>query len=238
MRGEARSGWGPRPQAWGGAPQVDTRDRFLVRTYNTLFGAIVLFAAIEAGLFLSGLAAPIAGAMLGTSWLLVLGGFMVVSWLASHAARSATSTSVQLLALGGFVAAEALIFVPLLYLADHYAPGSIQSAGLVTILGFGGLTAVAFTTRKDFSFLGGLLRWGGILAVVLIAASLVFGFQLGTFFSVAMVGFAGAAILYDTSRILRDYPEDRFVAAALELFSSVALMFWYVLRLFMGSRRN
>jgi FtsH-binding integral membrane protein len=217
---------------------VDTREKFLVRTYNTLFGAIILFAAIEVALFMSGAAAHIAVAMLGTSWLLVLGGFMVVSWLASHAAHSASSRGVQLLALGGFVLAEAIIFVPLLYIANAYAPGAISSAGLVTILGFGGLTGIAFWTRKDFSFLGGLLRWGGILVLVLIAASVLFGFQLGTFFSVAMVGFAGAAILYDTSRIMRDFPEDRYVAAALELFSSVALMFWYVLRLFLGSRRS
>ena len=55
-----------------------------------------------------------------------------------------------------------------------------------------------------------------------------------------MVGFAGAAILYDTSNVLTRFPEDRYVAAALQLFSSVALMFWYVLRIMMsmsGSRR-
>jgi hypothetical protein len=51
-----------------------------------------------------------------------------------------------------------------------------------------------------------------------------------------MIGFAGAAILYDTSNVLHHYPEDRYVGAALQLFASVALMFWYVLRLFMGSR--
>jgi FtsH-binding integral membrane protein len=45
---------------------------------------------------------------------------------------------------------------------------------------------------------------------------------------------AGAAILYDTSNVLLRFPEDRYVAAALELFASVALMFWYVLRLFMS----
>ena len=66
--------------------------------------------------------------------------------------------------------------------------------------------------------------------------SVIFGFQLGTWFSVAMVGLAGAAILYDTSRVLRRYPEDRYVAAALQLFASVALMFWYVLQLFIAAR--
>jgi uncharacterized protein len=217
--------------------ETDTRERFIVRTYNHLFGAIVAFAAIEVALFATGAALVIARAMVGTSWLLVLGGFMVVSWLASHAAHTAVSKPAQYLALAGFVVAEAIVFVPLLVIANLRAPGAIQSAGLVTMLGFAALTGIAFWTRKDFSFLGGLLRWAGVCALLLILAGVIFGFQLGVFFSVAMVAFAGAAILYDTSNVLHHFPEDRYVAAALQLFSSVALMFWYVLRIFMSSRR-
>lgn len=198
--------------------------------------AICAFAAIEVGLFMSGLAESIARVMLGGSWLIVLGAFMIVSWLGSRVAARSESQGAQLAGLAGIVVAQAIIFVPLLYMANAYAPGAIQSAALVTIIGFAGLTAIAWQTKKDFSFLGGMLRWGGVLALVLIVASLIFGFELGTFFSVAMVGFAGAAILYDTSNILRDYPEDRHVSAALQLFSSVALMFWYVLRIFMSRR--
>jgi FtsH-binding integral membrane protein len=93
---------------------------------------------------------------------------------------------------------------------------------------------VAFATRKDFSFLRGVLMWGGVVAMLAIVGGILFGFELGTWFSVAMVGFAGAAILYDTSNVLHHFPEDRYVGAALQLFASVALMFWYVLRLFMG----
>ncbi len=93
-----------------------------------------------------------------------------------------------------------------------------------------------FFTGKDFSFLGGILKWLGVLAIIAIVVGVLTGFNLGTWFSVAMIGFAGAAILYDTSNVLHHYPEDRYVAASLELFASVALMFWYVLRLFMSSR--
>jgi FtsH-binding integral membrane protein len=78
--------------------------------------------------------------------------------------------------------------------------------------------------------------WGGIVAMVLIVAGVIFVFQMGTFFSVAMVALAGASILYDTSNVLHHYSEDRYVAASLELFASVALMLWYVLRLFMSRR--
>ena len=46
-----------------------------------------------------------------------------------------------------------------------------------------------------------------------------------------MVIFAGAAILYQTSNILRHYRTDQHVAAALALFAAIALLFWYILRL-------
>ena len=149
---------------------------------------------------------------------------------------NATSLATQYAALTGFVVAEAIIFVPLLYIANTKAPGTIQSAALVTMMGFVGLTAVAFSTRKDFSFLGSTLRWIGVMALVLIVASVIFGFELGTWFSIGMVTFAGVAVLYDTSNVLHHFPEDRYVGAAMQLFASVALMFWYVLRIFIGSR--
>ena len=216
---------------------VDARARFIFRTYTHLAGAIAAFTLIEVFLFKSGLAVTIAKAMLGTSWLLVLGAFMIISWFASRIAFSATSPAAQYAALGGFVVAEALIFVPLLFIAQAYAPGVIQSAAIVTLMGFAGLTAIAFISRQAFSFFGGLLKWGFIMALVAIVGGVIFGFQLGLWFSVIMVALAGAAILYDTSNIIRYFPEDRYVGAALQLFASVALMFWYVLRIFLSARR-
>ena len=217
-----------------GALDASARSKFIARTYGHLFAAIAGFTALEVFLFSNGMAENIARAMFQASWLLILGGFMIVGYLASWGAARAQSMPAQYLALGAYVVAEALIFVPLLYIANDIAPGAISSAAVVTLLGFAGLTAVAVSTGKDFSFLGSFLRWGGIVAILLIVASVLFGFQLGTFFSVAMIAFAGAAILYSTSKVLRTYPEDRYVSASLELFASVALMFWYVLRLFMS----
>lgn len=214
---------------------VEARARFIMRTYAHLMGAILAFAAIEVFLFSSGIAPAIAST-LGGNWLLVLGGFMVVGFLASRAAHSVTSKTAQYLGLGAYVVAQAILFVPLLYIAQSIAPGTIQSAATVTLVGCGGLTAVVFTTKKDFSFLGTIVRWGFVLALVAIVAGLIFGFQLGTFFSVAMVGLAGASVLWDTSNVLHHFPEDRYVGAALQLFASIAVMFWYVLRLFVGNR--
>jgi FtsH-binding integral membrane protein len=218
------------------AMAVDARATFIVRTYNHLFAAILGFTAFELLLFTTGAAETIAQTLLGVNWLFVLGGFVVVSWIATRAAHTATSKGAQYAALIGFVLAEAIIFVPLLYIANHYAPGAIESAAGVTLVGFAILTGIAFWTRKDFSFLRNVLMWAGALALVAIVAGVIFGFQLGTWFSVGMVGLAGAAILYDTSNIIHHYPPERYVAAALQLFASVAMMFWYVLRIFTGSR--
>ena len=216
------------------ALDAESRSAFIWRTYGHLAAAIIAFGAIETYLFENGYAERIAQSMLGVNWLLILGAFMVVGWLASRTAHRVESKPMQYLALAGFVLAQAIIFVPLLYVAMRVQPAIIESAASVTLMGVAGLTAVAFITRKDFSFLRGVLVWGGVLALIAIVASVLFGFHMGTWFPIAMIGFAGAAVLYDTSNVLHHYPEDRHVAAALELFGSIALMFWYVLQLFLA----
>jgi len=217
---------------------VGARSQFITRTYAHLLGAIVAFTAIEMVIFATGAAESIARALLSVpgGWLVVLGGLMVVSWIASRTALTASSAAAQYAALGAFVTAEALIFVPLLFIAGQYYPGVITSAAAITLIGFTGLTAIAFITRKDFSFLGGLLRWGMLCALLAIVGAVIFGFTLGPFFCVAMIALAGAAVLHDTSDVLHRYPHDRHVAASLQLFASIALMLWYVISLLMSSR--
>jgi len=214
------------------------REGFIARTYGHLLGAIAAFTLIEIFLFANGYAEPMAEKMLTTSWLLVLGGFIIVATGGSHIAHRARTKGVQYLGLAAVVVAEAVIFVPLLWLANEYAPGAINSAAMVTALGFGALTIIAVVSGKDFSFLRAFLMWGGAVALLLIVAGVAFGFDLGAVFSVGMVGFAGATILYDTSNILRYFPADRYVSASLQLFTSVMLLFWYVLSLFLRFGRD
>ena len=236
------SRFSPRPAGFTGSAQPvalrseEVRAEFITRTYAHLFGAVLAFTLLEMAYFKTGLALPMAWAMLSTSWLLVLGGFVVVSWLASRIAHVAEAPATQYAALAGYVITESIIFVPLLVIAQLRAPGVIQSAAAVTLFGFTGLTVLVVASRKDFSFLGGLLGWCGVVALMLIVSGAIFGFELGTFFSVAMIALAGGAVLHDTSKVLHHFPEDRYVAASLELFASVALMFWYVLRLYLSRR--
>jgi FtsH-binding integral membrane protein len=212
---------------------VEDRSNFIWKCYAHTVGAILAFAAVSVYLFTSGISAAIAAPMMN-NWFLVLGAFILASWGATHVAHRIESRNAQYAAFAAFVVVEALIFAPMLYIAYMMEPGIIDSAAGVTILGSVGLIAVAMITRKDFSFLRGMLVWIGILALVAIAGALLFGFELGTWFSVAMIGFAGAAVLYDTSNILHHYPQDRYVAASMQLFASIAMMFWYILRLFMS----
>jgi len=227
-----------RAAAHGIERAAEDRGAFLGRVYAHLLGAILAFVGVEVFFFKTGLALTLSKALLGVNWMLVLGGFMVCGWMARGPASRAASPGAQYAGLGLYVLAQAVIFAPMLYIAESYADGGvIRSAAILTVLAFVGLTLIVLQTGKDFTFMGGMLRWGGIVALIAIGGGVFFGWALGTWFSVAMIGLAGAAILYDTSKIVSDWPGDRHVAAALELFASVALLFWYILRLLMGSRR-
>jgi len=215
------------------AASVEDRSDFIWKCYAHVVGAIIAFAAIQVYFFQSGISERIAAPMLN-NWLMVLGAFILASWGATHVAHRVQSRNAQYAAFAAFIFVEALIFAPMLYIAAMTQPGVIDSAAGVTVLGCVGLIATAMITRKDFSFLRGLLTWMFFLAMAGIVGSLIFGFQLGTWFSVAMIGFAGAAVLYDTSNIMHHYPQDKYVAASMALFASIALMFWYILRLFMS----
>ena len=215
----------------------EQRARFIRNTYMLLAAAILAFVVIEGLLWVSGAAIEILSVLtMGGSmgWLLVLAAFMGVSFLANRWAMSDTSTGTQLLGLGLYVVAEAVIFVPLIGYA-MYASGDfsvLAKAGIVTVGLFLGLTATVFLTRSDFSFLGPILAIGGFVALGFIVASALFGFSLGSLFAFVMVAFAGTAILYNTSNVLHQYNTNQHVAASLTLFASIALLFWYILSIF------
>ncbi|MDJ0703414.1 MAG: Bax inhibitor-1 family protein [Leptolyngbyaceae cyanobacterium MO_188.B28] len=218
------------------------RAQFIQKTYTHLAGAIGAFILVEFLLFQTGIAGALTKFVLGSrfSWLMILGAFSLLGWFSRGLAAKADEIGTQYAGLGIYVVAQALIFAPLLYIAKYFSdPTVIPTAAILTLLMFGGLTAIAFTTKTDFTFLGGILKIGGFVALGLILCSVLFGFTLGLLFSVVMVVFASAAILYDTSKVMHHYSSQQYVAASLELFASVALLFWYILRIVMtiSSRR-
>ena len=218
---------------------VDARLSFIRKTYLHLAAAIMAFVGVEFAIFQTGIDQLFLGLMLSwgqLSWLLTLGVFMAVGYAANRMAMSNASQGLQYAGLGLYVLAEAIIFVPLLYMATAYSdPTVIPAAGFITLSVFSVLTGYVFVSKQDFSFLGPALAIGGAAAMALILAGYFFGFSLGLFFAGAMVVLSAVYILYYTSNVLHHYNTDQHVAASLALFSSVALLFYYVLMLLMGS---
>jgi FtsH-binding integral membrane protein len=233
---------------------VSDRVSFIRKTYAHLFGAILAFAGLLYLLITSEtlgrkVSGPIIEFALGgrANWAIVLGAFIAVSWIADYWARHATSRALQYIGLGIYVVAEALIFLPLLFIVavktseivarTGHEPHILRDAAYTTLAIFGALTASVFITKKDFSWMrSGLIMLSGA-AMALIALSLLFGFNLGLAFSIGMVVLAAGYILYQTSQVLAHYDPQQHVAAALALFSSVALLFWYVIRIFLRMRQ-
>jgi uncharacterized protein len=216
------------------------RAEFIRKTYTHVAAAVGAFALLEALLFASGIAEPLANFFLSSrvGWLAILAGFSLVGWLARSLASNADRNT-QYFGLGIEVVAQAIVFVPLIYMATMYAgPTVLPTAAILTATLFAGLTAIVFVTKKDFSFLGGFLMVGGLIALGLVVCSALFGFSLGLIFSAAMVAFAAVAILYDTSKVMHHYSTDQYVGASLEIFASVALLFWYVLQVVMSLSRR
>ena len=228
------------------------RATFIRRTYAHLAGAILAFVALETLIF--GVLRPmnVAGfdSALGSmfsnrfSWLIVMVAFMGASYLARYWAFNGGNPALQYAGLGLYVVAEALIFVPILFVAMYLIPSEaghqfdlVGQAGILTLALFAGLTSVVFITGKDFSFLGPIIATAGFIALGVIICAMIFGFTLGLLFSLAMIVLAAGAILYDTSNILHKFRMDQHVAASLSLFASVALLFYYVLLALMQSRR-
>lgn len=214
------------------------RASFIKRTYVHLAGAIAVFAVLEAALIQSGVANKFMAVLAGSSysWLIVLGLFMVVSTVANKWAHSGVSREKQYMGLGLFIVAESIIFMPLIFMALVRDPSGtlLQNAAVVTAALVVGLTFTAFSTKVNFSFMGRFLMIGGFIAMGLILASILFGFSLGLWFSGAMILFAAGSVLYSTSNIIHEYHTEQHVAASLSLFSSVGLLFWWVLQFMMS----
>lgn len=215
------------------------RVEFYKKTYLHVGYAILAFIGVES-LLLKFVPEDIILGMLGSKllWLGIIGAFWLMSTMATKFTFS-LDRKTQYAGLGLYVLIEAIIFMPLLYIAIIYSGGNFEligQAALITLFLFGGLTAYAMTSKKDFSFLRSFIVVGGFISLGLIVAGAIFGFNLGLWFSVGMVLIAAASIIYQTSKLKNEFATDQYVGAALQLFSSVMLLFWYILRILMSRK--
>ena len=221
------------------AAPVSARAAFIKRTYLHLAGAVLAFVGIEALLFSTGMAEEIIKDVFlanRLAWVALMGLFVIGGMGAQYMARSHQSVGLQYAGLTLYVLLEVVVFLPLLYLSTSPRFGGNPAlpfqAGVLTLAVFGGLTVAVFVSGKDFSFMGPFLWVASFLAFGTVILAAVMGFSLGLVFCGAMVALASGFIIYDTSNVIHQYRTNEHVAASLELFASVALLFYYILRIF------
>ena len=219
------------------------RVRFIRRTYAHLACAVLAWVGVSAALIASGMAEQIINDIFRAnrfSWLVLMVVFMGGTYAAQYMARSRASVGTQYAGLALYVSLYTLLFVPILTIASlpKYggSPELPLQAGIVTLAAFGGLTAAVFFSGKDFSFLGPVLAIGSFVALGVILAAVLFGFSLGLVFCALMVALFAGFIVYDTSNVMHRYGTNEHVAASMALFGSFAMLFYYILRIFMIAR--
>ena len=210
---------------------------FYKKTYSHVTGGVLAFFIAEYFLLQSEVLVDFMLSMTqGWRWLIMLGGFMFMTNYAESTALKTTDKNKQYMAYGLYVIAEAIIFIPIIYIAIMYSGGMdlLNQAAIVTLSLFSGLTAVVFVTKKDFSFLKSALTVGFFIALGLIIAGALFGFDMGLWFSVGMCVLAAGSILYQTSNLVHKYTNEQYIPAAIGLFASLMLLFWYVIQIFLS----
>ena len=213
------------------------RVAFYKKTYTHVAGGVLAFIVFEYFLLQSASIVEFAISMFqGYRMLILLGLFMLVTNYAESTVIKAANRNVQYMGYALYIFAEAFIFVPLIFIAVSITESFevLNQAAIVTLSLFTGISAIVFVTKKDFSFLRAGLTAGFFIAIGLIVAGILFGFTLGLWFSVGMCVLAAGSILYQTSNLIHKYGTEDYVPAALGLFASLMLLFWYVIQIFLS----
>lgn len=228
---EPDEGWGEITERTAAQSGLSERLGFIRKVY-ALFFIATLFAI--GGVVLGFMFPPLMAAIASSPWIMLL--LMIGGVLGAQAVRHVPG--VNLLALFGFTTLTGLVISPLLYIISQDNPASIIQAGVLTVGIFGGLTAYVFISRRDFSFLRGMVVTGLIVVVLagllnIFIASSALGFALAAASLLLFSGF----VLYDTSNIIRRYPTNEYVAGALSLYLDAFNIFLALLRLLNAGRR-
>ena len=213
------------------------RVAFYKKTYTHVAGGVLAFIVFEYFLLQSASIVEFAISMFqGYRMLILLGLFMLVTNYAESTVIKAANRNVQYMGYALYIFTEAFIFVPLIFIAVSITESFevLNQAAIVTLSLFTGISAIVFVTKKDFSFLRAGLTAGFFIAIGLIVAGILFGFNLGLWFSVGMCVLAAGSILYQTSNMIHKYGTEDYVPAALGLFASLMLLFWYVIQIFLS----
>ena len=212
------------------AAQAPAAERllFLRKTYSLVLLGIALFSLVMLGYgevsAITNAANWIHMSSRWTSLILLIGGGFLVRMLARQ----------RLIGLLGYLAYAILLGLIIAPFARYAGPETTGTAALMTTGIFAGLTTYVFVTKQDFSWMRGALSMGLFAMIGIGLASMLFGFSIGSWYSIAGALLFSGYILYDTSNIMRCNRLDEAVPAAIELFTSVIMLFWNLLMIFMS----
>lgn len=204
-----------------GMESVVSTNKVLKNTYM-LLGMTLLFSAMTAGISMA------MGLGQGAALVLMLVGFGLL-----FVVHRMADTSKGLLAIFAFTGVMGASIGPLLsyYLSLPNGSSLVMQALGGTAIVFFGLSAYALTTRKDFSFMGGFLVVGLLVAVVASIANIFLAIPaLSLTISAAVVLIMSGLILFDTSRIIHG-GETNYIRATVSLYLSIYNLFIHMLQL-------
>lgn len=214
----------------------DLKVQFYRRTYLHVAAYMAIFAGLIAGMMVVGIDQAMMQLMASSKWVYlgIMMAFMFGVGIVEGFVARTQDVTMKYVGAGACLLLYALFSVALISFVVNYTTNVLPTAVLITLSIAVALSVIAFTTRKDFSFLRSGLMMVGIAMVVMIVASIAFGFELGSWFSIIGILYASGCLLYTTSNMIHHYTPDQYIEASVQLFGSLWLLFMYVLQLLMS----
>lgn len=213
------------------APSVLATNKLIRNTY-ILLSMTLLFSALTAGISIV-LNLPSMGL------LITLGGYFGLLYLTS-ALRNSIWGLAAIFALTGFMG---LTLGPFINAYVQF----FSNGGQLVMLAFGGtgviflgLSGYALTTRKDFSFMGGFLMVGILVAFLLGICAVLFSVPaMAMAVSAIFILLMSGLILYQTSEMIHG-GETNYIMATITLYVAIYNLFTsllHILAMFAGQER-
>lgn len=119
-----------------------------------------------------------------------------------------------------------------------YSGTTVTQAAFMTGLIFAGLSFYTIVSKRDFSFMGGMLTTGLIILIIggLLNMFIFKSSGISFLYSAGGVFLFSGFIIYDTFNILKRYPTDEYISATLSLYLDILNLFLMLLHLLGGSR--
>ncbi len=230
------------------APQIRelNSSRFITLTYINLTCAVALFAVLETLFFKLGDGDVVADYLCSLDapnfklyMLGFYGAYIAGIFIANFIQSCSQIRAVKYFSLALHVVLDAAFFVPILAIIQKYWGAAIiyQAIGLTAAL-FATLSASVFITRKDFSFMRAGLLFAGTALLGLILLHMLFGLNLGAWFTGATIGLLCMYLLYETSKLIYRENDEDDIDSAIELFATFSTLFIYILDCLVRSESN